>query len=1318
MRLRTLLFVMLALSVSISTAQVAKLTFPNGGEVFRPGSTQNLTWDTTGVPQNQRWTFSYSESPAGPWTDLTGAVNIKDSGATRGRHVWRVPANGTNSAYIRMIAVNDGNNYDMNDNPFTIEDPSEIVVDSTLRGDITGTVYLHRKKVYGLDGYVYISGTLVVEPGTIIVGDTVGQNSVICINRGGKLIADGTRENPIVFTSRAAPGQRSRGDWGGIVICGNAKINVPAGQAQIEGGIADANPGKGWFGGNNDDDNSGILRYVRIEFAGIAVIPNSELNGLTMGGVGRGTILDYIQVSHGNDDAFEWFGGTVNAKHLIAYGTLDDDFDCDFGFSGKVQFGLVKRFRTVADQSTSQAFECDNDGSASFNRPFTSATFSNITVVGPVRDTSWTAGNGINQYSSRYGASAQIRRNARVSIFNSVFMGWPRGLEIAQTPTMAAAFTDSLAVRTSNWYGIKGTWLNLAGGTPPVGMTTAWIANIVFGNGIEPSNPNNAMLTNPWPEDGNFDPIPLNTAPYLNTARFDNGGALYPINDPFFTQVDHRGAFSADGQQRWDADWANYDPVNTEYKASINVIARTPGVVAGETYLRGSKLNITWDTTGTLNEKFKLEYGIAITGPWTTIVAEVTDAGSTRGKYEWTLPNTEMPSVYVKVTSVSDITSFDVTDFPFAITNPLPPAEPAVRVTAPGAAAGESYRVGQTVTVRWDTTNTISQRWRIEFGKSSTGPWKTLVANVKDSASTRGSSLVVFRPADQTTTGYVRITLLSDTTRTDVNDVPFTITAPAPVECDSVISGEITGNVHLVNTKVYCLDGYVFVNSGADLTIDPGTIILGDTVGQNSVLCVNRGATINAKGTAALPIVFTSSAKPGERARGDWGGIVICGKAKINPPSGEAQIEGGIADAEPGKGWYGGTDDNDSSGVLEYVRIEFAGIAVIPNSELNGLTMGAVGRRTHINNVQVSFGNDDAFEWFGGTVNAKHLVAIGTLDDDFDCDFGFTGKVQFAIAQRFRTVADQSTSQTFEQDNDGASSYNRPLTSPVFSNVTSIGPLQDTSWTIGNGANQYNSRFGAAAQIRRNARTSIHNTVFLGWPRGIEIAQVPTMTAALTDSLEIRNNAWYGIKGSWLNLAGGTPPVGLDASWIATAAFGNILDASSPNIAMLENAFATDVNFNPAPRTGSPLLNAGAKFESTASDAFFERVNFRGAMGIERWDSQWTNYDPVNTEYKAQDPVSVTEENGIVMNGITGNAYPNPTRDAALIRYQLHQGDAVTIVVHDVTGALSSTFIVGAEQGAGTYEFNLITADLSAGLYYVAITGRSGSLTIPVTVIR
>lgn len=152
-------------------------------------------------------------------------------------------------------------------------------------------------------------------------------------------------------------------------------------------------------------------RYLRIEFAGIAAAPNSELNGLTLGSVGRRTVLEYVQVSYANDDAFEWFGGSVNGRYLISIGCLDDDFDTDNGWSGHVQFGVGQRLRQRADQSISQAFESDNDASGSFNKPYTTGVFSNMTLIGPLQDTSWTLGQALRRIRSTL-ALVQQRRFA------------------------------------------------------------------------------------------------------------------------------------------------------------------------------------------------------------------------------------------------------------------------------------------------------------------------------------------------------------------------------------------------------------------------------------------------------------------------------------------------------------------------------------------------------------------------------------------------------------------------------------------------------------------------------------------------------------------------------------------------------------------------------------------------------------------------------------------------------------------------------------------------------------------------------------------
>ncbi|HEV2833001.1 MAG TPA: hypothetical protein VGW31_13555, partial [Hanamia sp.] len=357
-----------------------------------------------------------------------------------------------------------------------------------LEGRISENRTLKASQTYKLRGLVYVTNgaVLTIEPGTKIVGEK-GKNGGLIITRSCKIIADGTAEKPIVFTSEEA--NPRRGDWAGLVLLGNAPTNASfngqEGIGEIEGGINNSD-GLGLYGlgkSSNPADNSGILRYVRIEYAGYAFLPDKEINGLTFGGVGNQTIVDYVQVSYANDDSFEWFGGTVNCTHLISYKALDDDFDTDNGFSGKVQFGIVLRDSAVADISKSEAFESDNDANGSQLLPQTKAIFSNMTVVGP-RASSANIGNSL------FLAGAQIRRNSSESIFNSIIIGWPVGILIDASKGYPTDnnLEASLNVQNTIIAGCATPVKYAASTTSPTGATNAtildWFNTASFGNTI------------------------------------------------------------------------------------------------------------------------------------------------------------------------------------------------------------------------------------------------------------------------------------------------------------------------------------------------------------------------------------------------------------------------------------------------------------------------------------------------------------------------------------------------------------------------------------------------------------------------------------------------------------------------------------------------------------------------------------------------------------------------------------------------------------------------------------------------------------------
>ena len=444
----------------------------------------------------------------------------------------------------------------------------------TLAGRITQDTILREGNTYILKGLVYMANnaTMTVQPGVTIKGSFQGADvAALIITRGAKIVADGTVDKPIVFTSNS-PTPRS-GDWGGLVICGKASVNasytasyannptavVGQGVYQVEGGV-DNSYADGLAGGGvtpNDADSSGILRYVRIEYAGYAYQPDKEINSLTMAAVGSKTLIDYVQVTYAKDDAFEWFGGAVNAKHIIAYKTQDDDFDTDNGFSGKVQFGLIIRDSLVADISRSESLESDNNSSGSTATPKTSAVFSNITSIGP-RATLNNIGNSL------YLAGAQIRRNSALSIYNSVFLGWPTGILIdasTGTPTDKNIDDSTLRIRYTTIAGCNTAVNYTASSSAPTGATAAsintWFTNSFFGNTII-TNVSDAKLIQPF----NYslpDPTPFAGSNGYQPVIAQGNFTDTKLAGSFFKVVTFRGAIAPAGEdQTWWKGWTKF----------------------------------------------------------------------------------------------------------------------------------------------------------------------------------------------------------------------------------------------------------------------------------------------------------------------------------------------------------------------------------------------------------------------------------------------------------------------------------------------------------------------------------------------------------------------------------------------------------------------------------------------------------------------------------------------------------------------------------------------------------------------------------------
>jgi len=811
-------------------------------------------------------------------------------------------------------------------------------------GSITTNTTWTKNHIYLLTGYVFVNDgvTLTIEPGTVIRGDKTSKATLI-VSQGGKLVANGTVAEPIVFTSNQPVGSRAAGDWGGVILLGTAPINPIGGTATIEGGVGLS----AVYGGTDANDNSGSLQYVRIEFPGVAYATDNEINGLTLGGVGSGTTIDNIEVIYSGDDSYEWFGGTVNCKHLIAIAGVDDDFDTDFGYSGMVQFAVGLRHPLVDDQSasgTSNGFESDNNAAGDAVSPYTSAVFCNVSEFGPLATPTTTISN-------HFGRAMHIRRNSKLKVFNSVFAGWKTGLYIDGITTQANAVAGDLKIKNCVL----------------AGMT---VAN-----------------------------------------------------------------FGVPASQTWD--------------------------VAAET---------AWFNTA---------------GFGNTTYANNTDL---------------------------------------------------------------------------------------------------LVAN------------------------------------------PFTITSP-----------------DFTTSPSYLLSGYVFVNDGVTLTVKPGTIIRGDKTSK-ATLIVSQGGKLVANGTATEPVIFTSNQPVGSRAAGDWGGVILLGKAPINPIGGTATIEGGVGLSAV----YGGTDAADNSGSLKYVRIEYPGIAYATDNEINGLTFGGVGSGTTIDNIQVSYSGDDSYEWFGGTVNCKHLVAIAGVDDDFDTDFGYSGMIQYAVGLRHPLIDDQSASGTsngFESDNNAAGDAVSPYTSAILSNVSEFGPLATSTTTISN-------HFGRAMHIRRNSKLQVYNSVFAGWKTGLYIDGITTQANAVAGDLKVRNSVLAGMTVANFGVpASQTWDVAAETAWFSTAAFKN-------------ETFTANTDLNVV----DPFTLTAPKFVLAAGSTLNTK-------------SYWNTLSAVVNQ-KA-DVSSLT-------------VYPNPASDELIVNLPFEQKSAVSIKIVDITGRE-----VFSKQALSVEKENINVSNLSNGIYLV-----------------
>lgn len=550
--------------------------------------------------------------------------------------------------------------------------------------------------------------------------------------------------------------------------------------------------------------------------------------------------------------------------------------------------------------------------------------------------------------------------------------------------------------------------------------------------------------------------------------------------------------------------------------------------------------------------------------------------------------------------------------------DPMSPvaAKGSLAVTITGLPGGTNAGVTVTGPNSYSQTLTATQSLSVDAGSYTVVAAQVLVGSTRYNATVTGTPTTVAANA------------------TSAVSVVYGVSGSPTV----VLSGSIAANRTMTPDTNYILRGFVYVNSGATLTINAGTKIVGDTTALGSALFVLRGARIVANGTATQPVVFTSQRSAGNRAPGDWGGLILVGNARNNR-AGNIIIEGSdgsvIGANSAGVIYTGGTNDADNSGTLRYVRVEFAGYATVPDNELNSFTFAAVGSGTTFEYLQSVSGLDDSFEWFGGKVDGKYLMSYEAGDDHFDTSEGYSGRNQFLIAYQSTFLTPRAGAGAISSDPQGlevdgcngggctapsganAQSSGRDdglYTMNVFANFTIIG-VGATQTTPTNG--------GVGAVLRRGTGGYYINGVIARWPRqAISLRDTTSNNRFQVDSLIVRN-LYFADNGTQNGgvIFDATSNFGQEAAFAArssniSVAAGAVTAASLFTALPAGSATTAAADFDWSPAASSPIATGG--LNTFAGDpriaarvgTFITPTAYRGAAapGGTKWWTGWTNY--------------------------------------------------------------------------------------------------------------
>lgn len=525
----------------------------------------------------------------------------------------------------------------------------------------------------------------------------------------------------------------------------------------------------------------------------------------------------------------------------------------------------------------------------------------------------------------------------------------------------------------------------------------------------------------------------------------------------------------------------------------------------------------------------------------------------------------------------------------------------------------------------------------------------------------------------------------------------------------------VGSNVTFTSDNVYILDGMVFVDSAATLTIEAGTVIKAengvDT--EASGLVITRHAKIFAEGTADRPIIFTSIEDDLDGNldytldRGLWGGVVLLGQAPTNNTS-EKSVEG-VNEIDAVRSKYGGDDANHSSGVFRYVSIRFTGINIgqSTGNEIQGLTCGAVGSGTVLEHVESFASDDDGFEFFGGTVNTKYLVSAFCSDDAFDWDQGFNGKHQFWFAIQGPDKAGRIA----EMDGAGGNEQSTPYALPVLSNVTYIG--------AGIGATPEGD--GEEALIfRDNTGGFYYNSIVTDYDDastslGITVEDIDNSGEKAEDSMKrliageilLANNIFYGF-GAGNTVAEFAPVAEVQTMFNEAANANRVADPMLRGISR-----TSDGGLDPRPDAGSPALSGSKQLD----DQWFTQTSYVGAFGGDNWLLSWTALDQYGYLGLISGIEDITSEEALPTNFQMSQNYPNPFNPSTKINFSVPQASVVKLNVYNILGQLVQT-LVNSEMSAGSYTVNLDATNLTSGIYFYTLNAGNTVITKKMTLLK